>query len=156
MQIRRVHPAGLPGVSTNSNADGFVVDFEGALHPTHIHHLVSYRLTRPVSLGVAYQRVGELSTNDCLSNVPRILCFTPRCADEAASRFRFHFQQHRANRTAGSRPTHPQTPILPEFSSRPSAMSLFECLGNASMHTLTHTVREIANIKPSSIAVSVL
>ena len=152
-QIRRVHPPGLPGASTNSFSDGLGVEFEGALHPTHIHHLESYRVARPVCLGVAYQRVGELSTNDCLSNVPSILCFTPRFADEASSRFRFHLRQHRANCTAGSRLTHPHTRIPPELPSRPTAMSLFECLGNTSMHTLTHTVREIANIKFTSTPV---
>ena len=139
-QIRRVHPHGLPGASTNSFSDGLGVEFEGALHPTHIHHLESYRVARPVCLGVAYQRVGELSTNDCLSNVPSILCFTPRFADEASSRFRFHLRQHRAHHTAGSRLTHPHALIPSEFPSWPTAMSLFECLGNTSMRTLTHTV----------------
>jgi hypothetical protein len=85
--------------------------------------------------------------------IPSILCFTPRCADEASLRFRFYLRQHRAHRTAGSRLTHPHTLIRPEFSSRPTAVSLFECLGNASMHTLTHTVREIANIRFTSTPV---
>ena len=153
VQILRVHPPGLPGVSTNSVKIIFGAEFEGASHPTHIHHLVSYRVARPVCLGVAYQHVGELSTNDCLSNVPRILCFTPRCADEASSRFRFHLRQHRAHRTAGSQLTHPHTLIPSEFSSRSTAVSLFECLGNTSMHTLTHTVREIASITFTSTPV---